>query len=103
MFETWPYVFEPPPRHVVDPPMSVSVNLAVAIARIPPRHNSRPLRVRAEGLSLDEVVPGKLWAWARVSTGEWLCLLSFRAPTGNGKAYLEMKQWCPAESASPVT
>jgi hypothetical protein len=69
MFETWPHAFDPAPWRIVDPPIAVSVNLAIAIARTPPSFRaSRPLRVRAEGLNLDTTVQGTLDAWARASS-----------------------------------
>lgn len=74
MFEDWPAMFDPPARREVDPPQPVTVNLARAVARTPAKlGNGVPLRVRAGGLDLDRRVPGLLCAWARVSTGEWLC------------------------------
>jgi hypothetical protein len=102
LFETWPLSFDPPAHRDVSPPIPVVIQLNAAIARNPPGlGTSRPLRVRAEGLDLDQNVSGLLHAWARVSSGEWLCLLSFRVSTGNQRGYLDMKQWCPAESATP--
>lgn len=105
MFETWNAKFEPMPYRVVDPPMRVEVRFGSAFprraARIGP--GGIPLRVRNEGLAVDNPVEGTLHAWARLSTGEWLCLLQFRVPTGNGRGYLEMRQWCPAEAATPYS
>ena len=33
IFDAWPTHFEPPTRRIVDPPMSVNVNVALAIGR----------------------------------------------------------------------
>ena len=101
VFETWRAVFTPLPYRVVDPPMPVTVRFGSGLVRTPQRlgPGGIPLRVRREGLCVDRDIPGLLHAWARLDTGEWLCLLSFRVPTGNRKGYLDMRQWCPAAAA----
>ena len=102
MFEDWPINFLPPARIEVSPPMPVVIDLAVAIARSPVKISiAVPLRVRAEGLDLDQKVPGMLYAWARVSQGDWLCDLAFRVHTGNGQGYIDVRQWCPSGAAQP--
>ncbi|MET8871536.1 hypothetical protein [Nocardia sp. NPDC004604] len=54
MFEEWPVEFTPEPRRIVDPPLPVAVDVAAAIGQPGDRPaNELPLRVRAEGLSLD--------------------------------------------------
>ncbi len=63
--------------------------------------NTIPLRVRAEGLVCDVQVPGYVSAWARTSTGAWLARAQFSIPTGNGRGYLEVDQWCPAAAVRP--
>lgn len=102
MFDNWPAGFDPPPYRVVDPPMPVIVHIASAIGSTDGRPaNDLPLRVRAEGLALDLQVPGTLSAWARVNTGGWICRCQFSIPTGNGRGYLEVDQWCPATAVRP--
>lgn len=97
MFESWPVEFDPPPYRVVDPPMPVIVHIATAIGQAGERPaNTIPLRVRAEGLVLDVKVPGRLSAWSRSVGGGWLARVAFSIPTGNGRGYLEVDQWCPA-------
>ena len=103
MFETWPTQFDPPPHRTVDPPTPVLVQLSAAIARTPTKLGTGlPMRVRASGLDLDQTVPAKLHAWARVSTGDWLALLTFRVTTGNKMGYLDIQQWCPSSSITPI-
>lgn len=102
MFETWPTQFDPPPHRTVDPPTPVLIRLSEAIARAPAKLGAgTPLRIRSEGLDLDQTIPGKLHAWARVNTGEWLALLTFQVKTGNGMGYLDIQQWCPSSSITP--
>jgi hypothetical protein len=103
MFETWDAHFDPKPYRVVDPPMRVTVRFGEGFARRPGKYGpgGLPLRVVNEGLNIDDPVEGRLHAWARLSTGEWLCLLEFRVPTGNGRGFLEIRQWCPAQAATP--
>ena len=102
MFENWPADFDPPPYRVADPSIPVIVHIASALGSTNGRRaNDLPLRVRAEGLARDLQVPGMLSAWARVNTGGWLCKVSFQIPTGNGRGYLEVDQWCPAAAVRP--
>jgi hypothetical protein len=103
VFASWPAEFDPPPYRVVDPPTPVIVHIATVISSTDGHPaNALPLRVRAEGLALDVQVPGKLWAWARVSTGAWIARVSFQIPTGNGRGYLEVDQWCPVAAVRPA-
>ena len=102
MFDHWLSGLGPAPYRVVDPPTPVIVHIASAIGSTDGRRaNELPLRVRAEGLALDLQVPGVLSAWARVNTGGWICRVSFQIPTGNGRGYLEVDQWCPASAVRP--
>jgi hypothetical protein len=102
MFDTWRAEFTPSPHRVVDPPVPVIVNVALAIGEVAGRPaNSLPLRVRAEGLSVDVEVPGQVHGWARTSRGTWLCKVRFAIPTGNARGYLEVDQWCPAAAVRP--
>lgn len=102
MFPSWPTEFDPPPHRVVDPPAPVIVHIATAISAADGHPaNTVPLRVRAEGLALDVQVPGKLWAWARSTTGAWIARVTFQIPTGNNRGYLEVDQWCPAAAVRP--
>lgn len=102
MFDHWSVRFDPPPYRVVDPPTPVIVHIATAIGSTDGRPaDDLPLRVRGEGLILDVQVPGKLWAWARTTTGGWLCKITFAIPTGNGHGYLEVDLWCPAAAVRP--
>ena len=72
MFEHWPATFDPPCRLEVAP-TPVVVNIGLALPRDPPGfRSSMPLRVRAGGLAVDHSVPGMLFAWLRLSSGEWL-------------------------------
>ncbi len=52
MFDAWPTHFEPPTRRIVDPPMPVLVNIAVAIGRSAGAkfRDTTPLKVGTEGL-----------------------------------------------------
>lgn len=74
IFDSWPTTFEPPTRRIVDPPKSVNVNIALAIGRSGGGRfrDTTPLKVRAEGLAMDSIVEGTLYAWARTGTGDWL-------------------------------
>ncbi|GAB4590267.1 hypothetical protein [Nocardia sp. IFM 10818] len=103
MFEKWPEQFTPSLRRAVDPPVAVLVDLGVAIPTDGHvfRRDELPMRVKAGGLSLSGLVPGRLWAWARVNDGSWLGLVSFTVSTGNDHGRLEMTQWCPARALAP--
>lgn len=105
MFETWNARLEPLPYIEKDPPQPVMIHFGASFPRRPAKigPGGIPLRVRVEGLNADTPVPGTLHAWLRLNTGEWLCLLQFRLPTGNGLGYLDMRQWCPADIAIPQT
>ena len=74
MFDAWPTTFEPPTRRIVDPPRPVNVNVALAIGRsgVGRFRDTTALKVRAEGLAMDTIVEGTLFAWARTSVGDWL-------------------------------
>ncbi|NMM83105.1 hypothetical protein B2J88_01760 [Rhodococcus sp. SRB_17] len=87
----------------VDPPRTVSVNLSAAIPQDPgSRADKLPLRVKAGGLHLDGETPGLLHAWARTTSGGWLCLLTFTISTANGLGHIDVQQWCPASAATPL-
>lgn len=105
MFGTWNAQLEPLPYREVDPPVPVMIRFGSSFPRHPARigPGGLPMRVRTEGLNADAPVEGTLHAWMRLTTGEWLCLVRFRLPTGNGRGFLEMYQWCPAESVEPRT
>ncbi|WP_230591850.1 hypothetical protein [Rhodococcoides fascians] len=66
IFDAWPTTFEPPTRRIVDPPKSVHVNIALAIGRSGGGRfrDTTALKVRAEGLAMDTIVEGTLFAWA---------------------------------------
>ena len=71
MFERWPNVFSPPTRRILDPPMSVMIDLARLIDNTsdsPFRAEAVPIRVKSEGLDLNGRVPGELHAWARTTS-----------------------------------
>ncbi|MQY28757.1 hypothetical protein [Nocardia aurantia] len=104
MFETWPEIFSPSMRRVVDPPVPVLVELGVAIARTPGGRFGRdtlPMRVKAGGLDLSRTVPGRLLAWARCSDGSWLGLVEFMIATGNDRGRIAVTQWCGARALRP--
>ncbi|OZF42515.1 hypothetical protein [Rhodococcus sp. 14-1411-2a] len=106
IFDAWPTTFEPPTRRIVEPPKSVNVNIALAIGRSGGGgfRDTTPLKVRAEGLAMDSIVEGTLYAWARTGTGDWLARVSFSIPTGNKKGRLDLdRQWCPAAAITPIT
>lgn len=106
IFDAWPTTFEPPTRRIVDPPMTVNVNVALAIGRSGSGRfrDTTPLKVRAEGLAMDTTVEGTLFAWARTGTGDWLAAVSFSILTGNKKGRLDLdRQWCPAAAITPIT
>lgn len=96
-FEDWPESFTPAMRIVVDPPRPVIVDLAAVIQTRPAhfRADAVPMKVRFGGLRLADTTPGRLHAWARVSDGTWLGLVSFEIPTGNRQGKLTLTQWCP--------
>lgn len=81
LFARWPVTFDPPTRRIVDPPQPVIVSVSAAL---PGSSNTSfrdgtPLKVRAEGLSVDLKVQGALSAWARLANGAWLaCRYGFR-------------------------
>ncbi|OZC83499.1 hypothetical protein CH282_15915 [Rhodococcus sp. 06-418-1B] len=105
LYENWPTSFEPPTRRLVDPPQPVLINVAQTIAQSAASsfRDDTPLKVRAEGLSMDLKVQGYLHAWAKTSRGQWICCLSYRIPTGNDKGFLQVdRQWCPADAATPL-
>lgn len=103
MFDTWLVGLGPAPYRIVDPPTPVIVHIGSALNCTNGRRADHlPLRVRAEGLALDVEVPGSLSAWARVNTGCWLAKVRFRIPTGNGRGYFEVDQWCPTTAVRPA-
>ena len=105
LFERWPVTFDPPTRRIVDPPQPVIVSVSAAL---PGSSNTSfrdgtPLKVRAEGLSVDIKVQGALLAWARLANGAWLACVKFSVPTGNGKGHLDMQsQWVPSDAITPM-
>ncbi|MGF0313689.1 hypothetical protein [Rhodococcus sp. IEGM1428] len=106
IFDAWPTTFEPPTRRIVDPPRSVKVSVALAIGRSGGGRfrDTTALKVRAEGLAMDTIVEGNLFAWARTSVGDWLAQVSFSIPTGNKKGRLDLdRQWVPADAITPIT
>ena len=106
IFDAWPTTFEPPTRRIVDPPKSVHVNIALAIGRSGGGRfrDTTALKVRAEGLAMDTIVEGTLFAWARTSVGDWLASVTFSIPTGNKMGRLDLdRQWCPADAITPST
>ncbi|WP_083581024.1 hypothetical protein [Rhodococcus rhodnii] len=97
MFEQWPEGLEPQCRRIVDPPMRVRVRLAAAIARdAPAKANEIALRVRAEGLVLDEIVDGELLGWCRSNRGDWLGVVDIELHTSNRLGRLPLRQLIPA-------
>ncbi|MGW5452308.1 hypothetical protein [Nocardia sp. NPDC003979] len=102
VFDSWPEQFTPPMRMVVDPPQPVTVDLAAAITTRPThfRVDAVPLRVRQGGLRLTDTTAGLLHAWARVSDGTWLALVTFTLRTGNGQGLLHLEQWCPQHAVT---
>lgn len=104
LYENWPTTFEPPTRRLVDPPLPVLVSVSMTIAGAGGTFgDGTALKVRAEGLAMDVKVQGTLHAWAKTTRGQWICCLSYRIPTGNGKGFLQIeRQWCPAEAAVPL-
>ncbi|MFF4027031.1 hypothetical protein ACFYY5_29700 [Nocardia elegans] len=102
MFEEWPDSMQPSLRRVVDPPRPVMVdlNLAIPTQQASFGRNKLPLRVKAGGLNLFDPVPGWLFAWARVSNGEWIALVAFEMVTSNGQGRVKATQWCPAAAVS---
>lgn len=106
MFDAWPTTFEPPTRRIVDPPRPVNVNVALAIGRsgVGRFRDTTALKVRAEGLAMDTIVEGTLFAWARTSVGDWLASVTFSIPTGNKMGRLDLhRQWVPANAVTPIT
>ncbi|WP_052062046.1 hypothetical protein [Rhodococcoides fascians] len=105
LFARWPVTFDPPTRRIVDPPQPVIVSVSAAL---PGSSNTSfrdgtPLKVRAEGLSVDLKVQGALSAWARLANGAWLACVTFSIPTGNGKGHLDLQhQWVPSNAITPM-
>ncbi len=105
LFARWPVTFDPPTRRLVDPPQPVIVSVSHAL---PGSSNTSfrdgtPLRVRAEGLSVDLKVQGELFGWARLTNGAWLACVNFSVPTGNGKGHLDLqRQWVPSSAIAPM-
>lgn len=81
LFARWPVTFDPPTRRLVEPaqPVIVSVSAALPGSSSTSLRDGIPLKVRAEGLTVDIKVQGTLSAWARLSTGPWIaCRYGFR-------------------------
>ncbi|OZF42090.1 hypothetical protein [Rhodococcus sp. 14-2470-1a] len=105
LFARWPVTFDPPTRRIVDPPQPVIVSVSHALPGSPRTslRDGTPLRVRAEGLSVDIKVQGTLSAWARLANGAWLARVDFSVPTGNGKGHLDLHgQWVPSDAITPM-
>jgi len=103
-FDSWPVEMRPPTRVVVDPPQPVLVDLTRAIANPDDRfrRDQVAIRVRMEGLDLSCIVHGQLHGWAQSTSGGWLAAVSMTVPTGNRKGHINIQQWCPAASVSPL-
>lgn len=57
---------------------------------------------RSEGLAMDTIVEGTLYAWARTNVGDWLASVTFSIPTGNKMGRLDLdRQWVPADAVTP--
>lgn len=103
VFEDWPVAFAPPPYRRVDPPIPVRVDLGVVLCAgqgSSVRADQLPMRVKSEGLSIEEV-DGLLSAWARTSSGLWLGRVAATVYTANRRGRLEIDQWCPAAALKP--
>ena len=69
--EPWPLT--PTLRPLPQPkPVIIETNRALPLAKNATRPDKLPLRVLAGGLRLEGAMPGKLYAWARLSDGQWL-------------------------------
>ncbi|WP_424809808.1 hypothetical protein [Rhodococcus sp. 27YEA15] len=69
--EPWPLT--PTLRPFPQPkPVIVETNRALPLAKNATRPDKFPLRVLAGGLRLEGTMPGKLYAWALLSDGQWL-------------------------------
>ena len=101
MFECWVNEMDPPTRLVVDPPLSVLVDLTQAM-RNPDdefRCDRVSMRVKFEGISTkDSATQGLLRAWMQTTAGGWWGLVAFELRTGNGHGRVSIEQWCPARS-----
>lgn len=105
LFARWPVTFDPPTRRIVDPPQPVIVSVSAALSGSSSTsfRDGIPLKVRAEGLSVDIKVQGTLSAWARLSTGPWIACVTFTVPTGNGMGHLNLQhQWVPSNAITPM-
>ena len=104
MFERWPVSFTPTTRRMVDPPLSVTIDLGYLIddfAEAPFRADAISMRVKSEGLHLNGRVPGQIHAWAKTTRGTWIGLVSCEVRTGNGNGCLDIRQWCSAKAITP--
>ncbi len=78
-----------------DPPRPVEVDWT----RIDP-HAGRPygfaptgvsLRVRAAGAHLHARMPGRQWAWLRLTDGQWRALVDIEIASANGQSALMIR------------
>jgi hypothetical protein len=101
VFESWSDEFSAPLRRVLDPPIPVLVDWAVALGDEMGRGFRRDevsMRAKRAGLDTTATVPGQLHAWARATTGAWIGLVTTAIPTGDRGGYVQARQWVPARA-----
>lgn len=97
--EPWPGA---PTLRALDHPQQVVVetNRALPLAKHAQRADRVPLRVLAGGLRLENVMPGELHAWVRLTDGQWLCCVKIHATTGDCNPGLDLWLWITADAVS---
>ena len=93
-----------PTYRKVRPPLPVTINLGIAIARDnPPLSSDNPLWVTAYSINLTGYSPGLLHAWLRLNTGTWLAECSCIVHSPNKQARHHLRQWVPTSAITPRT
>jgi hypothetical protein len=99
MFDGWPLVYpRRPARRVVDPPVTVVVDLRLGLPTRLADMRRVPLFVRQDGLELVEIRPGFLVGWVQSTAGEWWGLVDVDLRTGSGRGHLIVRQLLPARA-----
>ncbi len=86
---------------LVDPPLTVTVDLGALFPPGPGQSNTQPLRISKGGLAVTGYAAGELLAWARTTSGAWIGCVRFVVEPANKLGQVPMLQWMPSTSIRP--
>lgn len=97
--EQWPAT--PTLRRCVPPrPVIVEMNRALPLAKHAQRPDRLPLRVLAGGLRVEGTMHAELFAWVKLTDGQWLACVCVPARSGDGRTGLDLWLWVTADAVS---